>query len=319
MKTLVLSGPTAGGKSALAMAVAREAKRREQKPVEIVSADSVQVYKGFDIGSNKPSTQERTEVPHHLIDIRDPKSGKASRYTAAEFLKDAVELVRQIHARGAYPVVVGGTGLYLRALLHGLSGAPPVPDEFLAALDAEADLSGGLERLRKELEQNDPVTAAIVKPGDRRRILRALGVLRSTGKPLGKWNEEHGFREKPVDATVWVLSPPKDDLHRRISERTPKMLQAGWTAEVRGLLESGVPEDAPPFEAIGYRQVLEHVKGRAFTGAAELEAEIALRTRQYAKQQLTWWRSEAGVEWVDPAAVSEADLVRRALEVISRG
>lgn len=310
---LVFTGPTAGGKSALALAVAREARRRGSASVEIVSADSVQVYVGFDIGSSKPSPEERREVPHHLVDIRDPKLGPAARYTAAEFLKDAVAVIGGIRNRGAVPVVVGGTGLYLRALLHGLSGAPPVPEDIQKILDAEADREGGLQALRRDLERIDPVTAGVVKPGDRRRILRALGVWRHTGKPLGEWNREHAFGQRPVDAQVWVLSPPRPELHRRIEERTRTMLARGWTEEVRGLLESGVPEDAPPFEAIGYRQVLEHVRGRAFMAAEELEAEIALRTRQYAKQQFTWWRSEDGVRWIDPFETPPERLVNEAL------
>lgn len=313
-----MSGPTAGGKSALAMAVARAARAGRRRPVEIVSADSVQVYRGFDIGSNKPPAAEQAEVPHHLIDIRDPVLGKSSRYTAADFLKDAVDAIRSIHDRGAFPLVVGGTGLYLRALLHGLSGAPPVPAGILLELESESDQPGGMETLRSELESTDPVTAKIITPGDRRRMIRAIGVRRATGKSLGEWNAEHGFREKPVDATVWVISPAREELHRRINVRTASMTGAGWIGEVRELLASGVPEDAPPFEAIGYRQMLEHVTGRAFPERDELEAEIALRTRQYAKQQLTWWRSEADVRWIDPQVVPEAELVESALREMDR-
>ncbi len=311
--TLVLTGPTTGGKSALALAVAHEARRRGSTPVEIVSADSVQVYRGFDIGSSKPSPEERREVPHHLVDIRDPGLGPSARYTAAEFLKDAVAAIGDIQNRGAVPLVVGGTGLYLRALLHGLSGAPPVPENIQRILDAEADREGGLQALRAELERIDPMTAGIVKPGDRRRTLRALGVWRHTGRPLGEWNREHAFAQRPVSAQVWVLAPPRPELQRRIAERTRTMLAKGWTEEVRRLLGSGVPEDAPPFEAIGYRQVLEHVRGRAFMETGELEAEIALRTRQYAKQQLTWWRSKEGVRWIDPLEIPPERLVDEAL------
>lgn len=310
LRAAVISGPTAGGKSLLALTVARLAETRKKPAVEIVSADSVQVYAGFDIGSSKPSAAERAAVPHHLVDIRDPKLGPAARYTAAEFLSDAVRTIGEIRGRGHTPLVVGGSGLYLRALLKGLSGAPPVPEDVQAALEQEAD-ERGLPALRAELETQDPVTAGIVKPGDRRRILRALGVFRVTKRPLGDWNREHGFRARPVEARVFVLSPPREELRRRIAVRTREMLERGLVSEVKNLLASGVPQDAPPFEAIGYKQVLKHLAEGAFRGPGELEAEITLRTQQYAKQQVTWWRSETGVEWVDPAAVSLEALAER--------
>lgn len=284
---VVILGPTAVGKSRKAVDLALRFGG------EIVNGDSVQVYRGFDIGADKPSPGSRRGVPHHLIDIVDP----AVQFTAADFVREALEAAREIAGRGRLPLVVGGTGLYLKALLDGLFPGPGRNPALRASLEAEAR-EKGLGALYERLEAVDPEYARKVRDRDRIRIIRALEVYEATRRPLS----EHFLRtESPVRGVNVVrigLRLDREILCRRIEDRVDRMFERGLVAEVRSLLEGGVREDAPPFRALGYRHVLRH-----FAGDLSLDEARALTkqdTRRYAKRQMTWFRKMDGVTWYSP-------------------
>jgi tRNA dimethylallyltransferase len=284
---IVVLGPTAVGKSRVAVELALRFGG------EIVGGDSIQVYRGFDIGTDKPSPAERRGVPHHLIDIVEP----TVQFTAADFVREALAAARDIASRGRLPIVAGGTGLYLKALVDGLFPGPGRDPSVRAALEAEAR-EKGLEALFRRLEAIDPAYAAKIRARDKVRIVRALEVYEATGRPI---SEHFRATASPVaDCKVVRLGLRLDRavLVRRIEERVERMFARGLVEEVRGLLARGVPDDAPPFRALGYRHVLMHLRG----GLA-LEEAVALTktdTRQYAKRQMTWFRKMDGVAWFSP-------------------
>jgi tRNA dimethylallyltransferase len=292
-RIVVVTGPTAAGKSALALALA------EFLGGEIVSADSVQVYRGLDIGTAKPTREERARVPHHLIDVAEPTEA----YSAGRFREEAGAAIREIVARGRVPLVCGGTGLYLRALLHGLAPGPGRDDGVRGELEAAWD-RGGRAALLRELWHGDPEAAARLHPNDRTRIIRALEVWRLTGRPLSALQRRHGFAESPY-AALWLgVAVARDELYRRIDRRTLQMLEAGWVDEVRGLLRQGYPPECPAFQSIGYRQLVAFLRNGG--DAAAVALEIQRETRHLAKRQLTWFR-RVDLEWVaaeDLAAVA---------------
>ena len=284
---VIVLGPTAVGKSRVAVDLALRFGG------EIISGDSIQVYRGFDIGTDKPGPAERRGVPHHLIDIADPEA----QYTAADFVRDALASARDIGSRGRLPIVTGGTGLYLKALVDGLFPGPGRDPALRAALEAEAR-ENGLEALFRRLEQADPDYARKVRSRDRVRIIRALEVLEATGKPMS----EH-FRDtrSPVAGRALVrigLTLDRAALCRRIEERVDRMFARGLVEEVRGLLARGVSAAAPAFRALGYRHVVRHLAGEI--GLEEAAALTKIETRQYAKRQMTWFRKMAGVAWFSP-------------------
>lgn len=284
---VIVLGPTAVGKSRVAVDLALRFGG------EIISGDSIQVYRGFDIGTDKTGPEARRGVPHHLIDIVGPEI----QYTAADFVRDALDAARGIASRGRLPIVAGGTGLYIKALVDGLFPGPGRDPAVRTALEAEA-AGKGLDTLFRRLEAIDPDYAKKVRSRDRVRIVRALEVHITTGRPIS----EH-FREtrSPVIGRTVVLLGLKlerETLCRRIDERVERMFARGLVDEVRGLLERGVPETAPPFKALGYNHVLRHIRGEI-----SLEEAVALTqtdTRQYAKRQMTWFRKMTGVVWFSP-------------------
>lgn len=279
---LVLAGATATGKTATALAIAREVGG------ELVGADSVQVYRGFDIGSAKPTPEELDGVAHHLIDVLDPDEA----IDAMAFAARADAAIADIVARGRRPIVVGGTGLWIRALLRGLVDVP-LPDPVLRArLEAEAEAEGA-PALHARLEQVDPLAAEKIHPNDALRIVRALEVFEQTGRPLGELRREHalGAPRYPLHRLV-VLERERDDLTERIEARLDAMLAAGWVDEVRGLLARW-PHDARAFGSVGYRQVVDHVRGTL--DEAAMRAAVRKATRVYARRQRTWFKSEPGV------------------------
>ncbi len=287
-RVAVILGPTGVGKTGLGIAVARRLGG------EIVGADSVQVYRGLDIGSAKPTAEERAAVPHHLVDVVDP----AEPYTAADYQRDAMAAVEDIASRGRLPVVVGGTALYVRALLHGLCEAPAADAAFRADLAARAG-EVGWPALHAELAQVDPDAAARIHPHDRVRIERALEVVHVTGMPLTRVQRAHGFGTPRLDALLIGLDVPREELVRRIDRRVEEMVAAGWFAEVESLLERGYDAGLKPLRAIGYRDVVACLQGR-------LEREEAIRriqrdTRRFARRQMTWFLKEPGVRWYTPA------------------
>lgn len=285
-------GPTASGKSSLAMAFAQAAGG------EIVNADALQVYRGFDIGTAKPSPEERERVPHHLVDILDP----GERYSAGEFARRARAALAEIASRGRTAILVGGSGLYLRALWSGIAPLPPV-DEAARAVLLERLERDGLAALYSELARLDPETAARLGQGDTQRILRALEVAVSTGETLTSWIGRQPFGAQPVAMHKVGLTLPRSVLYDAIAARVEAMIDAGWIDEVRALLASGVERSAPAFQAIGYRQWVEFLDG-AGSFDESLQKVVTL-TRRFAKRQETWFRREEGIGWWDARRTRE--------------
>jgi len=287
-RALVLAGPTASGKSALALALAQDVA------LEIVSVDSAQVYRGMDIGTAKPSPGERAQVPHHLIDVLDP----TERYSAARFASDATRLIGEINQRGHVALLVGGTMLYLKALLQGLDTLPEADSGVRAAIDARA-AAQGWPALHAELARVDPDTAARLAPHDAQRIQRALEVWQLTGQALSRLQGQR--RRSGLPVPLIALEPAERGwLHERISERFDQMLQRGLLDEVRALRARGDLHAAlPSMRCVGYRQAWQALDSGSLAGLRE--RGIAA-TRQLAKRQLTWLRSmpRHGVACDDP-------------------
>ena len=290
-----LAGPTASGKSAAALALAAEL------PLEIISVDSAQVYRGMDIGTAKPSAAERARVPHHLIDILEPTQA----YSAARFVADAHGLIAEIRARGHLPLLVGGTMLYFKALFDGLDDMPPANAAVRTVLEQEA-AEKGWPALHAELAVVDPVTAARLAPADSQRIQRALEVYRISGLPLSHFHSTHGATKTIANntdstrASALISLEPLDRswLHARIAQRFDAMLEQGFVDEVRRLRARGdLHADLPSMRCVGYRQVWEALDAQqalGLTGALPL-ADVRelgnIATRQLAKRQITWLRS----------------------------
>ena len=285
-------GPTASGKSRLAMALAA------RFPMEIISVDSAQVYRGMDIGTAKPDARERAEVPHHLIDIIDPNEA----YSAARFRDEALRLIKEIHGRRRIPVLVGGTMLYFKALREGLSNLPSANPAIREDIDVEA-ARRGWPALHADLSKIDPVAASRIKIGDTQRIQRALEIYRITGTSLSNLLGEASYTKADAEASFRALGialMPADRalLHKGIANRMEKMLQAGLVDELRGLRER-FPLDAklPSMRCVGYRQAWEHLEGKLSIG--ELLDRAIIATRQLAKRQLTWIRATPDLHLLD--------------------
>ena len=275
----------------------------ERLPIEIVSMDSAQVYRGMDIGTAKPSPAERVRVPHHLIDLIGPDE----RYSAARFCTDAKAAIAAIRARGRLPLVVGGTMLYYRALAEGLDTLPAADATVRAAIDARA-ARDGWPALHAELARVDPVTAARLQPEDAQRIQRALEVFRLTGRPmsqlLGERTSQGGAARMPLRTFV-LPTPDRAALHARLAARFDAMLAAGLVEELRTLKERyRLSPELPSMRCVGYRQAWEFLEGRG--DARDLRERGIAATRQLAKRQLTWLRSFAGVEDATPGAMLDA-------------
>lgn len=287
---VIILGPTAVGKSRTALGLAIKFRG------EIINGDSVQVYTGFDIGTDKPSLEDRRMVPHHLFDVVAPDV----QFTAADFVRGALAAAAGIVGRGRVPFVVGGTGLYLKALVDGLFPGPGRDPALRAELEAEAR-EKGLEMLFRRLEGIDPVYAQKVRGRDRVRIIRALEVWRLTGRPIS----EHFHRTASPSTGYRVikvgLELERASLYRRIDERVERMFEGGLLDEAQGLLARGVGEDAPPFRALGYRQALACLRGEL--SLDEAKALTKTDTRHYAKRQMTWFRKMDGVAWFPVDAV----------------
>jgi tRNA dimethylallyltransferase len=308
VETLCIVGPTASGKSAAALAVA--AALSAERAVEIVSVDSALVYRGMDIGTAKPGRRERAAVPHHLIDIVEP----SAPYSAARFVADARAAIDLVRARGAIPLLVGGTMLYFKALFDGLDALPEADPAVRAEIDARAARSGW-PALHAELALVDPASAARIAPHDAQRIQRALEVHRLSGRPLSAWHTAPAGRTPPI-----VSLEPSDRawLHARIAERFASMLAAGFLDEVRRLRARGDLHAAlPSMRAVGYRQAWDALERSDLDGLA---ARATAATRQLAKRQLTWLRSMPSRTVVaadDPGAI--AQVVRIAERLAAEG
>lgn len=304
---VMILGPTAVGKSALALSLA------ERLEGEIVSADALQVYRGLDVGTAKPTAEERRRVPHHLIDVLDPDQP----YSAGEFARRARAAIEEMHGRGREALVAGGSGLYLRALAEGISPVPRGDPEVRAELRRRLG-EEGLEPLAAELERVDPATAARIAPGDSQRLLRALEVARVSGRPLSAWIARQPFGRERFPSIKLGLTLPRTILYDHIAERALRMVERGWVEEVARLLEQGIGRDAAAFQAIGYRQIAAHLLGeRSLESAME---ETIRATRRFAKRQLTWFRRERDVEWHDARRLAgrPSDLLDDVLKSLER-
>lgn len=260
---------------------------------EIINGDSVQVYKGFEIGTDKPSAGARRGVPHHLVDAVEP----SIQFTAADFVREALAAAADVTGRGRVPFIVGGTGLYLKVLIEGLFPGPGRNPALRAELEAEAR-ENGLETLFRKLEEVDPAYAHKIRNRDRIRIIRALEVYRITGRPLSDHFLETRSQAGDFNLLRIGLRLERESLYRRLDERVDRMFAGGLVDEVRGLLGHGVGRDAPPFRALGYRHVLKYLDGEI--SQEEAQALTKLDTRHYAKRQETWFRKMVGVTWFSP-------------------
>jgi tRNA dimethylallyltransferase len=293
-----LVGPTGVGKSDVALALA------ERVGAEIVCADSRQVYRGMDIGTAKPTPAERARVAHHLLDLVDPDEP----YSAGRYTRDAAACLDALRARGSRALVVGGTGLYLRALMWGLCDGPLADADLRRAwLERERQDPGAVYR---RLSEVDAQSAATIHPNDLSKALRAIEVFELTGTPLSARQRAHGFRALRYDAVIVGLRRGRGDLYDRIDRRVDAMLEAGLVAEVAGLMRRGYGDDAPGMRAVGYRQLAAALRGAYdLTEASRL---IKRDTRRYAKRQMTWFAADPAVRWVDVGADAAVD------EIVSR-
>lgn len=289
-KIIIICGPTAGGKSGLALFGAQKLNGA------VINADSMQIYKGMDIGTAKPSVTEQALVPHYLFDVATP----AEAFDAARYMDLADAAIAEVAALGLVPIVVGGTGLYIRALLYGLCDAPEVPvgvREKYRALHA----ARGAAYLHELLLQKDAEMAARLHANDYVRVTRALEVLEATGESLAVWQRRHGgFGTPRYDALQIGVQLDRDELYRRIDERVTAMLARGFEAEVRALLAQGYGPELKPMGAIGYKHMAAYLAGEL--DYAEMTRLMRRDTRHYAKRQLTWFLRDASIEWLNPTA-----------------
>lgn len=291
---LVVVGPTASGKTELSVRLA------ERDHGEIISADSVQVYRHFEIGTGKPSADELARARHHLIDVVEPHEPM----DAARFAELARGVIADVRARGRRPIVCGGTYLWVRALVYGLAPAPPADPELRRRYEDWAAREGR-GALHAELQKRDPEAAARLAPNDFVRVSRALEVFELTGLPLSRWQAEHGFRTAHYQARLVGVHRAKEELDERIAARVRAMFAAGWLDEVRDLLARGYA-DARAMSAVGYKQVAAAVQSPSGFDQAELELQIVRATRIFARRQRTWLRDEP-VRWLDAGARERLD------------
>jgi tRNA dimethylallyltransferase len=274
-----LAGPTASGKTATGIALAQKVH------AEIISLDSMAVYRGMDIGTAKPTPDEQAQVPHHLIDLLEPHE----EFTTADFLKRSLEASLAILGRGAVPLFVGGTGLYLRSLLRGVFEGPPADWRYREELESEARQQGPLW-LFEQVQRIDAITAARLHPNDQRRLIRALEIYRATGRPPSELQDEQPLppHERPLH--IHWISPPRDWLYERINQRVVSMLSQGLIDEVKELLGRPQGMGQTARQGLGYKEVIDYLEGR-IPSIPELRTTIQTRTRQFAKRQLTWFRN----------------------------
>lgn len=297
-RILILTGPTCVGKTGLSLLIA------EYLDTEIISADSMQIYRGMDIGTAKPSHDERRRVRHHMIDIVEP----SERYSAGRYIDDVMPIIRSLHGRGVIPLVVGGTGLYIRAMTRGIFDAPQSDPELRAYLRELEEASPGI--LYGKLQELDPEKASLIKPGDLRRIIRALEVILKTGSPMSVLEREF-TKPLPYEFIKIGLTRQRRELYRMIEERVDEMFRQGLVEEVKRLLERNPSET--PLQAIGYKEVIAYLRGEQ--SLDETVHLVKRATKRYAKRQFTWFRKEPGIQWVDITGLrDERDIFEKVLK-----
>lgn len=301
-RIVVICGPTGVGKTAAAIALAHRFGG------EIIGADSMQIYRGLDIGTAKPTAAEQALVPHHLIDVADPDED----FDAQRYARLAAAAAARLAAAGRTPLVVGGTGLYIKALVYGLFQSAAPDPRVRRRLQAEARDAGPGE-LHRRLAACDPEAAGRIHPRDTFRLLRALETFEATGRPISELQRGHGFRAPRFTPLTIGLTLPREALYRRIDQRVLAMLEAGFLEEVRGLLAAGWDPALKPLQSLGYRHMIAFLQGAA--DWQEAVAGMQRDTRRYAKRQLTWFRADPAIHWFAPDALPAMEaLVARFLE-----
>ena len=296
---LGIVGPTASGKSSLAIHLAKRFQG------EILNCDSLQMYRHFDLGTAKPSAAEQHGIPHHFLDFLQP----SEQFSAGEYMRRARETLASVVVRGKLPIVVGGTGFYFRALIDGLFAGPGRNSDIRQRLQARVARKGR-EYVHRILKRLDPTAASRIHSHDSPKIIRAIEVCLQARHPISKLFRQGRQSLEGYEVVKVGLNPPRDQLYARINERTQSLFERGLVEEVRGILAKGHPAAAPPFQSHGYRQALDYLEGRINLEEALYHAQT--KTRQYAKRQLTWFRKEAGVEWfngfgTDPRIQTEVE------------
>ncbi len=303
-RAVYLTGPTASGKTSVGVALAL------RLGAEVIALDSMTLYRGMDIGTAKPTVEERAGVPHHLIDVLDPWESAS----VAEYRNWARTTVEAIEDRGRIALFVGGTPLYLKALLRGLFEGPGADPDYRQKLEAEAH-SLGVETLHARLSKLDPTTADRLHPNDQRRVVRALEVIELTGQPLSVLQAEHD-RPAPTTVPVYAIQRPRAELVERINQRVNAMIAEGWLEEVRTLLEAPQALHPVPSQGVGYRELLEYLQSEGVS-MEETVARIQARTRQFSKRQGTWFRGLVEVQpWPVGAEESAQAIADRLFQVI---
>ena len=298
---LVLIGPTAVGKSRVAVEVAKAFE------TEVLTADSRQVYREMDVGTDKPTPEERQGVPHRLIDLVNPDES----FNVGLYRRQALDEIERLYRDSRLPLVVGGTGLYVRTLLKGLCDAPPTDPIVRGALQQEVK-DFGHDRLYARLVAVDPVVAARLHPRDESKVIRALEVHQVSGRRMSEYQQEHGFAERPFSALIIGLNRDRDALYRRIEERIDWQLAHGLIEETKQLLARGYRRDSAAMKGLGYRQVAEHLAGEY--DATEMVRRFKRDTRHYSKRQMTWFRKEPGIQWL---TIGESESVQRTATLVA--
>jgi tRNA dimethylallyltransferase len=303
-KVIVICGPTGIGKTAVGIELA------EKLGGEIISADSMQIYRHMDIGTAKPTPEELTQIAHHMIDIVDPDED----YDAVQFSKQARDRIAEIVNRGRIPFIVGGTGLYIKALLHGLFESKPVDPQIRNRLKQEAEENGS-DFLFERLKKVDPAAAGRIHPNDSYRIIRALETIESSGKTISEYHQNHDFADDPFSALQIGLQLDRQNLYARIDNRVELMIAAGLVEEVTKLLEMGYPAELKSMQSIGYRHVVEFLKENLSWD--ECVRTLQRDTRRFAKRQFTWFGADPAISWHTPAQLKDiVSLVRKFLSPI---
>ncbi len=287
IKAVVIAGPTASGKSSLAVELAALFNG------EVVSADSMQVYRRMDIGTAKPTAKERRGVPHHMIDVVDP----GEDFTAARFREMALASVKEIHGRGRNVFIAGGTGLYIKALTRGIFKGPPADPGLRAELAREADAHGS-ERLYERLKAVDPAGASNIHPNNLVRVIRALEVYALSKTPISEFHREHAFSEATFETLKIGLCPDRTELYERIDRRVEKMMENGLLEETKKLLQAGYSSFLKPMGGLGYKEMTGYLGGEY--GLEEAVRLLKRNTRHYAKRQMTWFKKDPEIRWFNP-------------------